>query len=194
MKKPDTHFESYLKHIINDIIFDKQIGEILRTFSKIHLSKNEYFVKEGSVCEYFCFIENGILQHSIDIIGEEKTTYLAMKNTCTSALKSFMYEGPSRKNIKAISECERWVVDLKTFKKLINENETFNRFYYNLIENQIYLIDDYRIDLLTLTPEERYKKLLLNDVKLLQQVPLHYLASFLGISNRHMSRIRKNIN
>ncbi len=55
------------------------------------------------------------------------------------------------------------------------------------------LIDDYRIDLLTLTPEERYKKLLATEPKLLQEVPLHYLASFLGISNRHMSRIRKNI-
>ncbi len=79
-------------------------------------------------------------------------------------------------------------------ERLINENEAFNKFYYNLIENQIYLIDDYRIDLLTLTPEERYKKLLLNDPHLLQLVPLHYLASFLGISSRHMSRIRKNVN
>ncbi|WP_258932283.1 hypothetical protein [Flavobacterium oreochromis] len=55
------------------------------------------------------------------------------------------------------------------------------------------MIDDYRIDLLALTPEERYKKLLENEPKLLNEVPLHYLASFLGISNRHMSRIRKSI-
>ncbi len=63
----------------------------------------------------------------------------------------------------------------------------------SLLENQIFLIDDYRIDLLALTPEERYQKLLHNEPKLLQEVPLHYLASFLGISTRHMSRIRKNI-
>ena len=73
------------------------------------------------------------------------------------------------------------------------KNSQFKTFYFELIEKQICLIDDYRIDLLALTPEERYKKLLENEPKLLNEVPLHYLASFLGISTRHMSRIRKNI-
>ena len=85
------------------------------------------------------------------------------------------------------------MIDQDSFQKLLKENKTFHDFYYTLIEKQICLIDDYRIDLLTLTPEERYKKLLENEPKLLNEVPLHYLSSFLGISSRHMSRIRKNI-
>jgi CRP-like cAMP-binding protein len=117
-----------------------------------------------------------------------------LRNTVTSSLNSFLNKIPSRKSIKALSDCKLWVVDLKTFKDLIENNTAFHQFYYNIIEKQICLIDDYRIDLLTLTPEERYRKLLANDPKLLQEVPLHYLASFLGISSRHMSRIRKNIN
>ncbi|MCD2258434.1 Crp/Fnr family transcriptional regulator [Psychroserpens luteolus] len=189
-----TNFEAYLRSIINNDIFDASISEILTSFQKLRLAKNEFFVKEGEVCDYFCFVEAGVLQHSIDVEGEDKTTYLAMKNSCTSALKSFIDAIPSRKNIKAISDCDLWVIKVETFKYLLRNNDAFNRFYYNLIENQIYLIDDYRIDLLTLSPEERYKKLLSNDPELLLQVPLHYLASFLGISSRHMSRIRKNIN
>nr|WP_321233719.1 Crp/Fnr family transcriptional regulator [uncultured Psychroserpens sp.] len=189
-----TNFEKYLKAVINNLELDDCIPEILSTFYNIGLKRNEFFVKEGEVCSYFCYIETGVLQHSIDVLGEEKTTYLAMKNSCTSALKSFIHKITSRKNIKAISDCNLWVIKIDAFHYLLKNNKAFNRFYYNLIENQIYLIDDYRIDLLTLTPEERYKKLLSNDPKLLQQVPLHYLASFLGISSRHMSRIRKNIN
>lgn len=164
------------------------------SFSVLELKKNDYFVRENEICNYFCYIESGILQHSIEVSGEEKTSYLALKNTVTSSLSSFLFRKPSRKNIKAISDCRLWVVNLQTFKDLIAENKAFHLFYYNLIEKQICLIDDYRIDLLTLTPEERYKKLLANEPKLLQEVPLHYLASFLGISNRHMSRIRKNVN
>lgn len=194
MKGLKKNFEDYLRHIINDTEFDDFILEILESFSLIELKKNDFFVKEGKVCMYFCFIESGVLQHSINVLAEEKTTYLALKNSCTSALRSFMNKVPSRKNIKAISHCNLWVIRLEAFKDLLGKNEAFNAFYYNLIENQIYLIDDYRIDLLTLTPEERYKKLLSNDPELLQQVPLHYLASFLGISSRQMSRIRKNIN
>lgn len=162
-------------------------------FSLKSLRKNEFLVREGEICAYFCFVESGILHHAISVEGEEKTTYLALRNSFTSSLNSFLFNKPSRKSIKALSECKLWVINLKNFKNLLNNNKAFHQFYYNLIEKQLCLIDDYRIDLLTLSPEERYHKLLTTEPKLLQEVPLHYLSSFLGISSRHMSRIRKNI-
>lgn len=188
-------FRNYIENAICDKRqeFQNEINQTVDAFSLLQLKKNGYFVREGETCFYFCFIESGILQHSVDIQGEEKTTYLALRNSVTSSLNSFLFEVPSRKNIKAIADCNLWIVDLKTFKNLIENNNAFHQFYYNLIEKQICLIDDYRIDLLTMTPEERYQKLLANEPKLLQEVPLHYLSSFLGISQRHMSRIRKNV-
>lgn len=170
-----------------------QFEDFKSFFTPLTLKKNEFLVKEQEVCKYFCFIEEGILQHAILVDDEEKTTYLGLKNSFTSSLKSFLLNVPSRKFVKAIHESKLWVIDQNSFQKLLKENKTFYEFYYTLIEKQICLIDDYRIDLLTLTPEERYKKLLETEPKLLNEVPLHYLSSFLGISSRHMSRIRKNI-
>ena len=164
-----------------------------RSFIPLVLKKNDYLVKEGEVCQYFCFVEEGILQHSITIGEEEKTTYLALKNTITSSLKSFLFDEPSRKSIKALTDTRLLIINLTDFKHLRDHNPEFHQFYYDLIEKQICLIDDYRLDLLTLTPEERYQKLLYNEPTLLMKIPLHYLSSFLGISSRHMSRIRKNI-
>ena len=187
------NFSNYLQSVINDNALCNLLPEIINSFEPLYLNKNEFFVSENTICNYFCFIQSGILQHAITVANEEKTTYLALKNTCTSALKSFLQETPSRKKIKALSPCTLLVIKVQNFKNLLQNNKAFHQFYYNLIENQIFLIDDYRIDLLTLTPEDRYKKLLTNEPKLLQQVPLHYLASFLGISTRHMSRIRKQI-
>lgn len=190
-----TNFIDYLAAFANSV--DESFTELLEqskdSFRLLSLKKNDYFVKEGEICPYFCYVESGILQHSITVDDEEKTTYLALRNSVTSSLNSFLFQKPSRKNIKAISDCELWIVDLQTFKNLIESNKAFHQFYYNLIEKQLCLIDDYRIDLLTLSPEERYHKLLATEPKLLQEVPLHYLSSFLGISSRHMSRIRKNI-
>ena len=194
MNEPQDIFETYLKRIINDLLLDNQVDAILDSFSFLKLPKNELFAEEGKICHYFCFVESGISQHSIEVLGEEKTTYLALKNSSTTALHSFKNRVPSRKNIKAICDSNLWVISFEGFDSLLKNNKAFDRFYFNLIENQIFLIDDYRIDLLILTPEERYKKLLINEPKFLQQVPLHYLTSFLGISTRHMSRIRKNIN
>jgi CRP-like cAMP-binding protein len=197
MKTPNdnTAFLDYLRHFINeaDEHLEQQLPEIAKRFKVLTLKKNQLLVDENQVCPYFCFVESGILQHAILVEAEEKTTYLALRNSVTSSLNSFLNKIPSRKSIKALVDCQLWVADLETFKDLQTNNEAFQQFYHNLIERQIMLIDDYRIDLLTLTPEERYKKLLVTEPKLLQEVPLHYLASFLGISNRHMSRIRKNI-
>lgn len=183
----------YMQLMVGDDALLDLIVQSKNAFKLIELKKNEFLVKEKEVCAYFCYIECGILQHAILVDDDEKTTYLALRNTVTSSLNSFLFDKPSRKSIKAIFDCKLWVLDIVSFRELIKTNEAFHQFYYNLIEKQICLIDDYRIDLLTLTPEERYKKLLVTEPNLIQQVPLHYLASFLGISSRHMSRIRKNV-
>ena len=190
-----VQFLDYLSQFANsnEPSFLSLLSDAKEVFKLKILRKNEFLVREGELCSYFCFIESGILQHAISIDGEEKTTYLALRNSVTSSLNSFLFGKPSRKNVKAISDCRLWVIDLQGFKNLIEHNAAFHQFYYNLIEKQLCLIDDYRIDLLTLSPEERYYKLLATEPKLLQEVPLHYLSSFLGISSRHMSRIRKNI-
>jgi len=185
-------FLNFVREVIDGDFSLPELDEIGSTFNRMLLKKNQYLVVQNAVCPYFCFVESGILQHAV-LLDEEKTTYLALRNTATASLDSFLNAKPSRKSIRAIADCVLWVVGIHDFHSLIANNKTFHRFYHNLIERQICLIDDYRIDLLTMTPEERYHKLLANDPTLLQQVPLHYLASFLGISNRHMSRIRKNI-
>lgn len=191
----NTYLQDYVKSFVEDCENnDELMNQIIDSFQKIVVKRNEVLVTENNVCPFFCYVESGILQHFVIIDGEEKTTYLALRNSVTSSLNSFLNNCPSRKSIKAISECHLSVLNRETFQHLMSQNRVFKRFYHNLIEKQIMLIDDYRIDLLTLTPEERYKKLLNTEPKLLQEVPLHYLASFLGISSRHMSRIRKNIN
>lgn len=182
-----------MKIIVDNAALENLLRESSVVFRLLELRKNEFIVKENEICPYFCYVESGILQHAIIINDEEMTTYLALRNSFTASLNSFLFQKPSRKSIKAIFDSKLWVLDLDTFQKLIKTNKAFHQFYYTLIEKQICLIDDYRIDLLTLTPEERYKKLLTTEPQLIQQVPLHYLASFLGISSRHMSRIRKNI-
>lgn len=192
MNSAQDNLETYLKSVIGDLDLEHHIPAILNCFTRLKLNKNEFFLEEGTICKHFCYISAGVLQHSIDVLGEEKTTYLGLRNSSTSALNSFINRVPSRKSIRAISDCDLWIITSEDFSVLLKNNSAFKAFYYKLIEMQIYRIDDYRIDLLTLTPEERYQKLIHNEPNVLQEVPLHYLASFLGISSRHMSRIRKN--
>lgn len=189
----ETDFLKYLSALAETSTQSEALLEVENSFGHLELKKNDFLVHQNEICPYFCYLESGILQHSVWVEGDEKTTYLALKNSVTSSLKSFLTGTPSRKNIKAVFDCKLRVLDLENFNRLNQENSAFRAFYHQLIERQIFLIDDYRIDLLTLSPEERYQKLLVNEPNLIQQVPLHYLSSFLGISSRHMSRIRSQI-
>ena len=177
--------ENYIKGHIPSNISTNELSEIINCFLFLKLNKNDFLVKEGSVCKHFCFIETGILQHAIMVEGVEKTTYLGLKNSATTALNSFKNNLPSRKNIKALSDCTLWVLTINDFKKLLEHNATFKLFYHHLIENQILLIDDYRIDLLTLSPEQRYSKLLKNEPTLIKQVPLQHLSSSRNFSKTY---------
>lgn len=186
-------FQAYVTGIAGREISNSDWAPIAAAFVAQTLKKGEFLVREGEICPYFCYVESGILHHSLTVDGQEKTTYLALRGSATSSLDSFLNRKPSRKDISALTDCKLRCIDLENFAKLRETNDAFRTFYHNLLERQICLIDDYRIDLLTMTPEERYLKLLQSESKLLQQVPLHYLASFLGISQRHMSRIRRSV-
>jgi len=185
-------FESYLVRFAGNST-DDELRSVVGAFTKSAFKKGDILVSEGKPCRWFCFVESGILQHAVSIDGKQQTTYLALRNSATSSLESFLNKTPSRKDIRALTDCVLWTIGLEDFIRLRQENDTFRRFYYNLIERQICLIDDYRIDLLSLTPEARYQKLLETEPVLIREVPLHYLASFLGISQRHMSRIRASV-
>lgn len=171
--------------------FDGFLQQPGSRFRLLTLKRHDFLVTEGAVCPYFCYVESGIIRHAIDVNGDDKTTYLALRRSVTSSLNSFLNGTPSRKSLQAITDARLWVVTLNDFRALLNEDVAFRDFYFGLLEKQLCLIDDYRLDLLTLTPEERYAKLLATEPKLLREIPLRHLSSFLGISDRHMSRIRK---
>jgi CRP-like cAMP-binding protein len=124
-------FINYLRQFIDSESddFEEAIQKTKELFSILNLKKNEYLVKEGEICNYFCYVESGILQHSILVLDEEKTSYLALRNTVTSSLNSFLFNKPSRKSVKAIFDCKLWVIDINIFRDLIKNNKAFHQFY-----------------------------------------------------------------
>src|SRR5690554_5378389 len=133
-------------HIHSNLFFNEPLGfssENLRTslkpfrssFQEITLKKNDFLVKQGEVCPYFCFIDEGVLRHTIEIDGQEKTTYLGMQNTVTVALNSFLLQQPSRKSIKALFDCRLWIMNQAVFLNFVERIPVFIRFFSILLKN-----------------------------------------------------------
>jgi CRP-like cAMP-binding protein len=165
--------------------------KIVSAFKPKELQKGDFFVKAEKVSKMLAFLESGQLQYySIDSNGDERTTYISLPNTFVASLLSFLNEVPARENIRALTQANIWTISKEDLQLLRNEVPGFKDFYIGLLEWQICCIDKGKFDLITLTAEERYEKLLREEPELLQQVPLQYIASMLGITPRHLSRLR----
>lgn len=173
---------------------DDEANIIANSFEKKLFDKGDYFVKEGKTSTQLAFLETGQFQfYSITSLGEERTTYISLENTFVASLLSYLNEMPARENIKALTNATLWVIDKKKIIELQNSIPGFKDFYIKLIEWQICCIDVSRFDLIALTAQERYEKLMRETPELLHKIPLQYIASMLGITPRHLSRLRNKI-
>ncbi|MCU0336037.1 MAG: Crp/Fnr family transcriptional regulator [Chitinophagaceae bacterium] len=161
-------------------------------FKYRQLGRGEYFVKEGTTSRQLALLVSGQIQYfSITDTGEEKTTYVSLAPSFAASLLSYLTEAPARENLRTLAPCELWVIDKQSATTLQDSVPAFKDFYIGLLEWQLCCIDKAKFDIITLTAEQRYEKLLHEEPALLQQVPLQYIASMLGITPRHLSRLRQ---
>ncbi len=173
---------------------EQECRQIASLFRLKNLTKGDYFVREGTMALQVAFLEEGALQYySINQEGEEQSTYVSLAQSFAASLLSYLSEVPARENIRAITKSKLWVISKQELQALQMAMPAFQNFYIQLLEGQICCIDKARFDLITLSAEDRYKKLLEEEPQLLQEVPLKYIASLLGITQRHLSRLRKTI-
>ncbi len=165
---------------------------ITAAFSFKKIAKGDYFVQEGKTSKYLAFITKGLFQYYYAKDGKEITTYITGTNTFLLSIISFYKQQPSKENIRALSDAGLLMIHFDDLVKLKTNNEAFRNFYIGALENLAVGMDETRSNLITLTAEERYAVLMKNEPALLQQVPLQYLASILGVTPRHLSRIRNN--
>lgn len=169
------------------------LEKILNAFELQFFKKNDFIVEEGKTSRYIGFVETGMFQYYVIKDSEERTTYVSIENTFFASVLSFISETPALENIKALVDGSISMINKKNLKMLVDELPMFKTFYIGLLEATICGIDASRHDLIVLSAEQRYEKMLKYEPHLLQQIPLQHLASMLGVTARHLSRIRSKI-
>ena len=169
------------------------LEKILNAFELQSFKKNDFVVEEGKTSRYMGFVESGMFQYYVIQDGEERTNYVSIENTFFASVLSFISETASLENVKALVDGSISMISKTNLKILLNEIPAFKDFYIGLLEATLCGIDASRYDLIVLTAEQRYEKMLKNEPHLLQQIPLQHLASMLGVTPRHLSRIRSKI-
>lgn len=158
------------------------------------LEKRDYLLREGQVCQQVYFLCDGILrafQTSED--GREINTAFYFKNEFLREIESMTKNIPTSKNIQAIKACTVICIDKSKLTDLYAQSDFYQQVGRAILESLTIAEQRYSSFLTTYSPKERYLYLLKERPELIEQVPLQYLASYIGISRESLSRIRKRI-
>lgn len=185
-----TNLERFFTNIGLDAV---ALEMILSKFTFRALKKNDIFLAAGQRITQLAFLEQGAFHYFYTIDGENRTTFVHVHNVLMTSISSFLNGEPSLENIQAITDSTIAVINKVDLMELITELPQVKNFYIKMLEDQVACLDKGRLDLLVKTPEQRYLKILEEQPEIFRKVPLKLLAYTLGMTPRHLSRIRKNI-
>jgi hypothetical protein len=168
------------------IIIEPFIEEVI-------LRKYDYFVREGKVCRRMGFIAEGVLRYCMNRAGEDITCYFVCEDNFAGDPDSFLSHKPSDKNMQALTDCVLFGFTYDNYKKMEKSLLRFpeiagsisQRVMMDLLMQRDFL---QQADALT-----KYKEFISKFPHILQRVPLSYVASFLGIAQQSLSRLRRQI-
>lgn len=158
------------------------------------LAKGDFFIQEGNTCKEIAFVSSGLFRSFYYSSAHEEVTYcFTFSNSFVSAYSSFLSQSKTAENIQALSDVELLVISRDDILKLERSNTNWLKFF-KFIAEQEYIKMEKRIFILQKeSAQQRYQDLLTNEAEYLQLIPLNYLSSYLGITQRHLSRIRAKI-
>ena len=170
---------------------EQKIAEIASYFKIIPLKKDDFFLKEGQVCKKIGFLNLGQIRHFYSAKENDVTRWISFENDFVTSLRSFILKIPSIENLQALTDCELVIIDRKAFDILIEKNIGFKDFYIKALEYNYITIEDRVFSLIEKSAEERFEWMAKNQLHFIQNVAVMYTASMLGITPRHLSRLRK---
>jgi CRP-like cAMP-binding protein len=172
-------------------ITDEQFEFIKTLFAPKKVNKGEFLLREGEITKYSIFVIAGCLRtYTIDEKGKEHILQFSPENWWTGDM-SFTSDVPSQCFIEALEDSEVLLTELSSIKQLIDYIPIAAAFYQAALQKSTAAKNKRIVSSMSATAEERYDDFLKTYPSLVQRVPQHMIASYLGVSPETLSRIRK---
>ncbi|PBJ09054.1 Crp/Fnr family transcriptional regulator [Flavobacterium sp. ACN6] len=158
------------------------------------LKKGALLLTENQVCNEIVFIKKGILRSFfMNHKGDEITNCFAFENEFMASFASFITEEKAEESIQALTDVELQILDRKALEKLYQSGSNWQEAGRKLTELEFVNLHKRMVSFQKLSGAQRYEELFEHHQKYIQLIPLQYLASYLGVTPRHLSRIRKAV-
>jgi len=163
-------------------------------FEAVLFPKNRIIEEEGKIPRYLYFVVSGFMRlFHYNEQGDEITTHINCPPGFITSYSNFVNQEKSAENLECITECELLRITKKDLDLLTQESTALKDFSISVFQQSIVYNENRSKELATLTAEQRYKKLIENFPSIIHNVPVQYIASFLGIKPESLSRIRRQM-
>jgi CRP-like cAMP-binding protein len=186
-------FDVFEKHLRNHIEISDEDLELIRAGSvKRAIRKWQPLLQDGEIWRINCFIASGCFRlYRFGDDGTDHTLRFGVDSWWISDQESYNNEKPSDYNIEALAAStvfiwtkEKWLELMETIPALKKFNEILLAKSYEASQRRIFSLISY-------SAEEKYNEFQKTYPSVFNRVPLHMVASYLGISRETLSRIRK---
>lgn len=184
---------NFIKANIPNVPIDEQsLQIIIEQFEEKIFQKDDYLLKNGKVSDYFFLSEGFLRVFTFDADGNEVTTYFYSQNRVVFDAASFYLQLPSSENIQAMTECKVYVTNFKKLNQLFHSVTAFREFGRQMIVSEFVTYKQRTLAMINQSAEERYLTLIDTNKNVFKFAHLNHIASYLGISERTLNRIRLN--
>lgn len=184
-----------MQHLLSQVSKYHPLGEAARealenSFSKISLSRNEHLVTEGKICRHMYFLEKGALRGYYNLDGKEVTHWFGFDNDFVTSFHSFITGEAAVENIQLLEGSVLWAISKEQLTMLFNEHHEIERLVRIAYEKYYIRLEERYVNAHFKSAKERYENLMKQTPHILERVSLGCIASYLGISQETLSRIR----
>ncbi len=173
---------------------DDKAAQIATYFHLKTFAKNDYSTKEGMVCRHSYFVEEGFLRAFVtDIEGNEVTLDFYGKDGFANDFLSFFKQIPAVENIQALTDCTVWSISYADLQICFHTIPEFREFGRMLLVTNFGRLRARMLGMIQLTAEQRYVNLVQSQPDIFKNAPLKMIATYLGITDTSLSRIRKDL-
>lgn len=155
--------------------------------------KGHILLRAGKVERSLFFIRKGMVRAYSTFSDAEVTFWFGKEGDTVISMKSYVAGQKGYEDIELLEDCELYALKIKDLQKLFAEDIQVANWGRKFAEQELIKTEERLISRLFLTATERYQELLLNSPGLLQRVPLGQIASYLGITQVSLSRIRAQL-
>ena len=158
-----------------------------------HFSAGEHIVRMGEMNDHIYIVTQGIWREYCFYDGEEATIWFNVVGEITFSVLGYVSQQPSHMFIEAITDSEAICISRKKLEELYNTSITFANLGRRILENLAIQYEYLHLELWRKSALERYIALLDDFPEIVENIPMKYIASYLGITAQSLSRIRASL-